>query len=135
MSQLKLNADGTVDVPLRDGSTLHLVEPSMEEVGQIHDFLTEAEAGLPPVPLFPTSEKLEADPEVFRRYTEEIKERERAIYGSAGGAFGEAFLRMCNLLSDGEVTKAQLPGWVMSPDAGRKLFAHVTDPLHGAVQE
>ncbi len=148
-TKLKLNVDGSVIVPLRDGREITLAEPSMRQLAEMHTLYAQADAAkptlppMPPQPALPdkpTTEQIVAFRVELDAYVQAADDRvtarrsiESLLYGDADTSpHGQAFLKiMRSLAPEANVTEDDVFGWVMNPATGANLIAHFTAPLGG----
>ncbi len=137
MSDLALNDDGTITIPLRPvigaggprNREVVLPEPSMSQLAKMHTIVHEADESLPPVIGIPDPK--EASPEDLRAATERLTQRTMLTYSEAM-PYGKAVVAIIALLDPGPgVTTDDLPGWCANPNTCRRILTHFQTPLAG----
>lgn len=130
MSDLKLNPDGTVTIPLRGNpKQIILPEPSMAQLAQLHTIVHDADESLPEIITIDTEI---ATQEEMRAATDRLTERTMLMY-SDDPPYGNAILDMIHLLvpDSHNIDKDALPGWAANPTTCRRILTHFQTPLAG----
>lgn len=137
MSDLKLNPDGTITIPLRPvigaegkrSRDVVLPEPSMLQLARMHSIVHDADESLPSVITIGDPEA--ATDEDLRAATDRLTERTMKTY-SEEMPYGNAVVEIIKLLvPDSTVTTDDLPGWCANPNTCRRMLTHFQTPLAG----
>jgi hypothetical protein len=128
MSNLALNDDGTIVLPLRgaEGKVLILPEPSIAQLAEMTGYIVEADAMIPPVPQMPEG----ASADAIIAAAASLRERTVKTY-SAESPYGSAIVKIVKLLTEVSITLDDLPGWAASPNTCRTILGHWQTPLAG----
>ena len=138
MSELTLNDDGTITMPLRpvigaegphDREPLQLPEPSMEQLAEMHTIARAADESIPPIIQVPDPQN--ATVGELQAATDRLRERASAIY-QGDMPYGQATIKLIKILRpDANVGMADLPAWCANPATINAILTHFQTPLVG----
>lgn len=127
MSKLTMNDDGTITLPLRAGESVTIEEPSMRQLGRMHEIASAADDALPSLPVLSSDKPSPAEAD---EYTKVLKARTEMMF-SAESPHAAALIEIIHLLCDREVTIDDLPGWCGNPATLRQILFRFQSPLPG----